>query len=111
MKPIDFRNITWAEVREHLAGRRLAVHAALCQHGPCTTRELATRSEMDILVVRPRVTELVQLGFAELVPPVDPEKPGHEGVYQAIPEAEALMLFLTRSENARDPQLPLKLGA
>jgi hypothetical protein len=64
---------------------------------------------MDILVVRPRVTELVQLGFAALVPPVDPEKPGHEGTYESVPEDVALTTFLTRSAELRDSQLSLKI--
>lgn len=109
MKPIDHRNITWAEVREQLAGRRLAVYAELARLGPCTTRELAQRSGMDILTVRPRITELVQLGFAVLVPPVDPEKPGHEGTYETVPEEVALTTFLTRSAELRDSQLSLKI--
>lgn len=109
MKPIDYRNTTWQEVREQLAGRRLAVYAELSLRGPCTTRELAQRSGMDLLTVRPRVTELVQLGFAVCLPPEDAEKPGHEGRYKTVPEEVALTTFLTRSAELKDPQLALKL--
>ena len=79
MKPIDLRNALWAEIQGMLAGDRLLVHAILLRHGACTTRQLATVAEMDPFSVRPRVTELCQLGLAELV-----DKDGHEGVYQAV---------------------------
>ena len=111
MKPIDHRNTTWQAVREHLAGRRLAVYAELARLGPCTTRELAFRSGMDILTVRPRVTELLELGFAGMVTPDDPAKPGKEGQYYAIAEAEALQAFLARQSAAATGQLALKISA
>jgi hypothetical protein len=109
MKPTDYRNDTWNKVRENLAGRRLAVYAELSRLGPCTTRELAEQSGMDLLTIRPRVTELVQLGFAVLLPPSDPQKPGHEGTYEARTEEQALNTFLTRVAEAASGQLFLKI--
>ncbi len=111
MKPIDHRNATWAEICDHLAGRRLAVYSELARLGPCTTRELAFRSGMDILTVRPRVTELYQLGFAVLVQPENPKKPGNEGVYEALSAEQALQVFEQRWAEARSGQLILKLSA
>ncbi len=111
MKPIDHRNATWNEVRENLAGRRLAVYSELARLGPCTTQDLAALSGMDILTVRPRVTELVQLGFAVLIPPANREKPGREGIYKALPEEQALQVFRARQAEAASGQLNLKLPA
>lgn len=111
MKAIDHRNTTWAAVRENLSGRRLAVYSELARLGPCTTRDLAFKSGMDILTVRPRVTELLQLGFADMVAPVDPLKPGHEGVYFALSEEAALQIFRERQAATTSGQLPLKLNA
>lgn len=110
MKPVYFRNATFEDIKAQLSGRRMAVYAQLAEHGPCTTRELARRSGIDILAVRPRVTELVQLGFASCVPPVKPDAPGKEGWYQAEPEAFALGVFLSRESAASSGQLSLKLS-
>jgi len=99
MNPIDYRLDTWNAIQDRLNAKRRAVLAALQAHGPCTTRELAERMEWDILCVRPRVTELCQLGFAE----IDENAPrvGHEGVYRALSEDEALATFNARSAAAR----------
>jgi len=79
MKPVDLRNALWEEIQGMLAGDRCVVHAILLRHGACTTRQLAGAANMDPFSVRPRVTELCQLGLAELV-----GKDGREGVYQAV---------------------------
>lgn len=109
MTPLDYRNTTWELVRAQLLGRRLAVYGELARLGPCTTRQLAQLSGMEILAVRPRITELLQLGFADMVQPADPQHPGKEGVYIAIPEAAALQAFLARQAEAASGQLALKL--
>lgn len=96
MKTIDYRNESWAAVQFRVVGLRLDVWRALLRHGPCTTRELAERSGLDLLTVRPRVTELCQLDFAQID---NPEAPGHEGVYRAIGEEAARSIFhLRRSQ-------------
>ncbi len=63
MKPVDFRNETFASLQARLAGQRQ--HVLLCwrAHGPGTTEEVAARAGMSILSFRPRTTELYQLGF------------------------------------------------
>jgi hypothetical protein len=106
MKPIDLRNATWNEVREQLAGRMLVVYEAWQKHGPGTTREIAERSGLDILTVRPRTTELYQLNFVALLGFVN-----KEGIYAAMPELAALEAFQQRQKAARADasQLPLKL--
>lgn len=104
MTPIDYRNGTFAHIQARLHGDRASVLEALQMHGPATTRDLAKAMGADVLSVRPRVTELVQLGMAALVEPADPQAPKREGVYRAltIPEAEAL--FAQRRAAAQDPQ-------
>jgi hypothetical protein len=78
--PTDIRNANWDEIRDCLAGVRLAVHNALSVLGPCTTMALAEKSGITPFTVRPRVTELCELGFAELC-----GRDGREGIYRAIP--------------------------
>lgn len=110
MKPIDYRNTTFNELKGHLHGMRIAAYEAYLDHGPGTTRQVAEASGMDILTLRPRTTELLQLGFLELVP--DPD--GHrskEGTYRALPESAALSLFLRRQHQAtRETQPELVLA-
>jgi hypothetical protein len=108
MKPIDFRDATWAHLQERVCGMRLRTLHALQQHGPCTTRALAAACEADVLAIRPRVTELIQLGLVQLVPG---DKRGHQGVYRALEAGEAQELFAARRDTARalpvQTELPL----
>lgn len=68
MKPIDYRNETFEAIQARgLVSERLAVYKAFQQHGPGTTRSIAQKSGIDILNLRPRATELYQLGFLKLV--------------------------------------------
>lgn len=108
MSPIDYRNATFADLRNRLHGDRLSVLEALQLHGPTTTRALSEAMQWDILSVRPRITELVQLGLAELV--IDASgKRGNEGVYRALTTQEAEALFAERQKAAIDPQQDLAL--
>lgn len=110
MKPIDYRNTTFNELKGQLHGMRIAAYEAYLDHGPGTTRQVAEASGMDLLTLRPRTTELLQLGFLELVP----DKDGHrnrEGTYRALPESAALGLFLRRQHEAsRETQPELVLA-
>lgn len=77
MKPIDFRNTTFAELRGQLVKKREAVwldwHAyeielqAAGQSLGATTREVCERFGRDILQFRPRCTELFQMGVLAVV--------------------------------------------
>jgi len=104
MKPVDFRNNTFSEIRSRISGDRAAVLSALRDFGPCTTRSLAQCMQWDILRVRPRVTELCQLGFVRCL-----ERAGHEGQYRACTEAEAEAFFSGERLAATDPQLRFKI--
>ena len=94
MAPIDYRNNTWKDLQGCVHGRRLEVLLAWRKHGPCTTRELAEKTSADILNIRPRTTELQQLGFVVLV---YPQPGGHEGIYRALTDEEAYDLYTQRA--------------
>lgn len=96
MSPSDIRNLNWQQLSEHVHGLRQAVYEALRTHGPCTTRKLAARSGMDILSVRPRVTELAELGFSTCC-----GREGQEGVYRACSYQEAADAHAQRQALAR----------
>lgn len=89
MNTIDFSRSTYAQIEQALGALRVHVWHGLKQHGPCTTAVLATKLEMSILTVRHRVTELVQIGLARLVPT---QRRGHEGVYEACTVDNAIAL-------------------
>ena len=80
MKTIDLRNDQWADLQPRLNRCRQAVYLALLEHGPLTTRQLAEQMQLDLLYIRPRITELVQWGFVRLV-----DRIKHQGIYEAIP--------------------------
>lgn len=82
MKAIDFRNATFESIRKDLEGLRLQVYEAWMKHGPCTTRQLAQHCGIDLLTVRPRTTELVQLGLLEPCEARPENIDPHEGVYR-----------------------------
>lgn len=117
MKPIDYRNITWEGIQNHIHNDREAVLHSLREYGPCTTRSLASMMNMDILTVRPRVTELLQLGFVEVwegEPPCEPTYMGsdgaspsrREGIYRALSDEEAFEAFRQRKSSPNyQPQL------
>jgi DNA-binding MarR family transcriptional regulator len=96
MNPADIRDMNWEQLSERVSGLRADVHAYLLGLGPCTTRELAAKSGLDILTVRPRVTELVQLGFAEFTGAQD-----GEGIYRALSYTEAAARLSERQAIAR----------
>lgn len=95
MKPIDFRNATFAELQERLTGQRAAVLVAWREHGPATTEDCAARSGISILSFRPRTTELFQLGFIVL----DERAPGtHAGRYRALTSEEWRTWFVQQQQ-------------
>lgn len=103
MKPVDYRNETWRDVLRRVSGHRAQVYAALLQHGPCTTRDLAKRMDWDLLNVRPRVTELCQIGLARSVG----GRRGN-GVYEAVRTFEAQHKFDAQKVEAQNDQIMLK---
>jgi len=104
--PKTIRDANWEQIRDHLAGPRQAVHAWLLAHGRATTNRIAQGTGISLLTVRPRVTELVQLGYAACTG----RNFRREGIYEAVPvervraEHEAALLA------ARDAELQMVLG-
>lgn len=105
MEPVDYRNATWLDIQGKLEGHRERVYHALILHGPITTRDLSARIGIDILTVRPRVTELCQLGLARCT-----EDEGREGHYLGIPIHLAKAEFEQKAQRAHgyQPELNLK---
>lgn len=106
MKPIDYRNANWQDIQDRLTGLREQVFEAWQLHGPCTTEELAERSGISILTLRPRTTELYQLGFIRLAD----QAAGHSGIYRAATTGETMEDFRRRSREATDRQTILPLS-
>jgi hypothetical protein len=79
----DFRDETWSLVRQRLQGRMASVYSAWFVHGPATTRQLAELSGIDILNVRPRTTDLCDIGLVMVV-----GGEGGEGVYRVRTQSE-----------------------
>jgi hypothetical protein len=105
MSPSAIRDLNWQQLSEHVHGLRQSVYEALRQHGPCTTRQLAAKSGLDILSVRPRVTELCEMGFAVLEENphsalCTPHSP-REGIYRACSYQEAAAAHGQRQALAR----------
>ena len=93
MKTTDLRDLTWENVRKRVRGDMERVWAALQEHGPCTTLELAERSEISPWTVRPRVCDLAHIGLVELVgqkaAPDGFGRSSHHGIYRAVALADA----------------------
>lgn len=96
MTTTEIRDLNFEQLQDRLSGLRQAVHSSLLRHGPCTTRALAAKAEIDILTVRPRVTELVELGFA-----ICTGREGGEGMYRALNYNEAAKKFADDKAIAR----------
>lgn len=106
MTPIDVRNETWDSLQERVHGLRLVALEAWRKFGPCTTRYCAQVCGMDILMLRPRTTELVQIGLVRLV-----GRREKEGIYEAVPEWQARRAFEIEKQRAlagHQPELNLK---
>lgn len=91
--------MTFKDLQRQLICLRLSVYEALLEHGPCTTRELATACSIDLLTVRPRMTELLQCGF---VVDISEDGQGHEGIYKALTLTEAEAAFDERQKHATE---------
>jgi hypothetical protein len=115
MRPIDYRNETFEQLLTRgLVNERLKVYQAFQKHGPGTTREVSRRSGIDILNLRPRATELYQLGFLKLLPIENRQSEidnSSEGTYRAYTWEEAkAKFFADRARQTRAQQTELQLG-
>lgn len=104
--PTDIRDCNWKFLYERLDSMRERVWSELLRHGPCTTAELAARADLHLLTVRPRVTELVQLGFVRIT-----GRHNREGVYEALDPESIVAAWRDRlaADAARPAQTLLPL--
>lgn len=110
MKPVDYRNENFAQLcARGLVSDRLEVYRAFLRHGPGTTREIAYAAGIDLLSLRPRATELYQLGFLETIEDASDKARTREGIYYALTEEQAARRFETRQREARTQQMRLQL--
>ncbi len=110
MKPTDLRNATWRDVLTHLTEDLVRVHLAWQAHGPGTTREIAQKSGISLLTLRPRTTDLYKLGMVVLV-----ETEANNGIYAARTreEAEISRAWQSRADfrrKAGDEPEPQRVG-
>lgn len=105
MQPIDHRNGTFQDLQSRITGHRAAVLDGLKKYGASTTRGLADAMGWDVLSVRPRLTELYQLGFVRLI-----DSEGREGLYEALTGAEARQLHAQRLAEALGTETQLGLA-
>jgi len=99
IRPFELRNLTWREVEQHVTEDMRRVHAAWLEHGPCTTRVLAARSGISLLTLRPRTTDLYQIGLVECV-----ARHGTEGIYEYRSHAHAEQAEAWREERVSNRQ-------
>lgn len=84
MNPEDIKRMSWAEIQGALVNMRQTIFLGFFDHGPCTNKHLAATLNIGLDSVRPRTTELVDLGLVECV-----GTSGRQGIYQAVPAAIA----------------------
>ena len=97
MKPIDIRDDNWARIRDNLSDLQLEVHELYRRFGPCTTRELADFApHISLFTIRPRTTELLQLGLITFV-----NRKDAQGIYAAVSMEDAERNFQERVRTAR----------
>lgn len=83
MSPAEIRNHTFESLRDSLAERRRDVFRAFATLGAGTTEQIAARSGIGLLTLRPRVTELCALGLLRYLDFVV-EGGKRSGVYEAV---------------------------
>jgi DNA-binding Lrp family transcriptional regulator len=103
LNPETVRNLAWEEIQGCLSGIRERVYRALSAGGPQTTRDLAAATGDSLLTVRPRVTELVDLGLARCT-----GRQNKEGVYQAVDLDAARAAHAARHVKQTELQLNLE---
>lgn len=92
----------WNAVRARCGMLHDRILQDLRMHGPSTTRRVAESTFISILTVRPRMTELAQLGLVEAV---DRNEDG--AIYQAVPEWKAAEAWNTARAKETETQARL----
>lgn len=105
MKAVEIRDANFEQLRGGLREKLRRVYEAFAAAGPCTTRQLAEATGMDILSVRPRATDLERLGLLALRGAVTGPGGRREGLWAVTTRAE--WEAWRRREYPTDSQLPL----
>ncbi len=110
LTPAQIRNAAFRELIDQLHGQRQTVLDLWRQHTtgehPLTTAELADKTGFSLLTLRPRTTELHQLGFLQCVGRVARQG----GLYRALSTAEVRRRHQAQQQAdtlAQHPQLSL----
>ena len=101
--PAEIKRLNWDQLRSRVSGLRERVYLWLLDKQPeyFTTQAIADALEINLLTVRPRVTELVQLGFVRCVG----RNWQKEGLYEAVPVASVQSSHESRREKEHQPEL------
>lgn len=102
MNTTQIKTENFEAIFARVQGLRALCWFALAKHGPGTTRQIAGWTGLDLLTVRPRVTELCDLGFARLA-----GKQKREGIYMACTYEQARAHYLSQNPASRQTSLPL----
>lgn len=101
MRASEVRDLSWDELRNRVVGAREMVWSWLRKYGPATTRQAADGCGLNLLMVRPRVSELCAWGFVECI-----GRTRHDGIYRALSLSESHGRW---AEAQRERQLELQL--
>jgi hypothetical protein len=83
--PAQIRDETFRNLQAGMTAKRREVLDAFRTFGPGTTWQVAQRRGISILTLRPRATDLLQMGLLELV-----GRNEEGGIYQAVEMDEAV---------------------
>ena len=89
----EIKRQVWRQIREQATGQRRLVWEAYRDHGPCTSKAISAATGISLWNVRPRTTELLQMGLLKLV-----GKDGRDGVYAWVSLEEAETTAMGRAE-------------
>lgn len=81
----DLRTIHFNAIKATLAGKCQRVHDALGARPPCTAKELADAMQWEVTSVRPRLTQLKDVGLVETTG----ERRNSENVFRYVSRATA----------------------
>lgn len=95
MVATDIRDLNWTQIRDHLTPARMRIHETLQRVGQSTSMDLAERAGLSLWSVRPRMTELAQMGLVRCVGHIVRRGKRH-GVYEAVGLVEAEAAWIKR---------------
>jgi len=95
IKASDIRDMNWEEIAKRLTGPREVIWQDLMKAGEGTTLEIAERTRISVLTVRPRVTELLVMGLAKCSR-INRRGQISEGVYAGVSMEDAEVMWERR---------------